>query len=224
MGQFVRVESFAALQKFRTALCKCAERLAVGLDEADAELQRVDAWVKHDQAAYWKREGAKRAELYQRAKSDLARKKLQKTALGNRYSCVDEQKALARAERQLDEAKQKAANVRRWSRLLDEESFTYKAVAQGLGQAVALDLPNALAQLDNMLTALEAYADTATPQLQRSVADAGDEQHDVEAEAETPSNESDRAAENQADSALRSGNQPDPDGSDGAAAEGRGQS
>lgn len=170
MGEHVRVESVEALTKFRAALCKFATTVRVALDEAEAEIQRTSFWVKQEQHNYWKRQAEKRAELYARAKSELNRKKMQKTALGGRYSCVDEQKALAAAERGLEEATQKLASVRRWSRLLDEESFSYQATAQGMSLAVQVDVPNALAQLDNMVAALEAYASAATPGEQRSMA------------------------------------------------------
>jgi hypothetical protein len=170
MSEQARVESVDALRKFRGALCKFAETVKVALDEAEAEIQRTSLWLSHDQNHYWKRQAKKRAELYARAKSDLNRKKAQKTALGARLSYVDEEKALAAAERQLEEAKQKLANVRRWSRLLDEESFSYKGVTQGMNLAVEVDVPNALAQLDNMITALEAYASSAQLSEQRSTA------------------------------------------------------
>jgi hypothetical protein len=170
MAETARVESVDALRKFRAALIKFAEAVRVGLDEAEAEVQRASHWVKQEQQNYWKAQIRKRSELYARAKSDLSRKKTQRTALGGRYSCIDEEKALAAAERRLEEAKQKQANVRRWSRLLDEESFSYKGVAQGMSTVVEVEVPNAVAQLDNMIEALEAYATPGAPSEQRSTA------------------------------------------------------
>jgi hypothetical protein len=170
MSDRARVESVEALKTFRAALCKFAEAVKVGLGEAEADIQRMSFWLKQDQYNHWKRQLQKRSELYAQAKSALNRKKMMKTPLGGRYSYVDEEKALAAAQRRLEEAKEKLANVRRWRRLLDEESFTYKGVAQGMSAAVELDVPNALAQLDNMIDALEAYASAAAPGEQRSLA------------------------------------------------------
>lgn len=172
MAETARVESIDALKKFRAALCKFAETVRVALDEADAEVQRASYWVKQEQQNYWKAQIRKRSELFARAKSDLSRKKSQRTALGGRYTCIDEEKALAAAERRLEEAKQKQANVRRWSRLLDEETFSYKGVAQGVSTVVEVEVPNAVAQLDNMIAALEAYATSTAPSEQRSTAPA----------------------------------------------------
>jgi len=160
MSERVRVESIAALLKFRASLCKLAAKVRIGVDEGEAEVQRTIFWVQQEQRNYWKRQGDQRAELVTRAKSALNRKKLQKTDLGSKFSYVEEEKALRAAQRRLEEAKRKLDNVRRWGRLLDEESFSYKSVSQGLSQIIEVDVPAALAQLDNMVAALEAYAAT----------------------------------------------------------------
>lgn len=170
MARNARVESIEGLRKFRVALCKFAETVRAGLDETEAEVQRTSFWLKQEQYNYWKGQAAKRAELYARAKSELTRKKGQKTPLGGRYSCVEEEKALAAAERKLAEAKQKLANVQRWNRQLDDERYSTQGVILGMSQATEVDIPVALAQLDNMITALEAYATAGPPSAQRSVA------------------------------------------------------
>jgi hypothetical protein len=64
----------------------------------------------------------------------------------------------------------KAAHVKRWSRRLDQEAYGYQAVAGGLSAALAADIPRALAHLDNMLIALEAYAVSPAPGAESSVA------------------------------------------------------
>ena len=170
MGERARIESVDALLRFRANLCQFAEKVRIALDEAEAEIQRTIVWVKQQQHNHWKRQGEKRAELCTRAKSALKRKQLEKTALGGKFSYIEEEKALLAAQRNLDEAREKFANVRRWSRLLDEESFTYKSVSQGMSQAVEVEVPVALAHLDNMIAALEAYATSGTQIEQRSTA------------------------------------------------------
>ncbi len=170
MSDYARVESLDALRRFRTALCKFAENVGVGLDEAEAEVQRTEEWLKQEQPAYWKQQAAIRAELYARAKSELSRKKMQKTPLGTTPSCVDELKALARAERQLEDARLKQAAVKRWSREFEKEGYAYTAAALGLRVAIQSGMPTALAQLDAMIEALEAYAASPQPAQQTSVA------------------------------------------------------
>ena len=158
MSNLVRVDSIDDLRALRAAMCKFADTVKAGLDEADAEVRRTASWLTLEQQRYWKRELHKRTEQHGVARRNLNRKKAEKTALGGRYSYVDEEKALALAERRMSEARRKCENVKKWTRLLDEEYFSYKAVAQGLGQAMELDVPAALAQLDGMVAALDAYA------------------------------------------------------------------
>jgi hypothetical protein len=169
MRDFARVDSIDALKDFRVSLCKFADAIKVGLDEAESEIDRTAIWLKQDQYIHWKRQVRKYQELLTRARIELNRKQQQKTPLGGRYSCVDEKKALAVAKRRFEEAEQKLANVRRWTRQLEQETFAYKGVAQGLIQVVDADVPNALAQLDNMIAALESYASSGTASEQGSV-------------------------------------------------------
>lgn len=168
MAQSAHIESLDALKRFRVALVRFAESVGIGLDEADAEVQRTEMWLKQEQPAHWKHQVSVRTELYTRAKSALARKKLQTSGLNNRPSCVDELKALAAAERALEEARHKQAEVRRWSRLFEQEAFNYAGAVQRLRTATQGGLPRALAHLDAMIEAIEAYGDTPEIQRQRS--------------------------------------------------------
>lgn len=169
MPDHAHVESVDALKRIRVALIKFAENVSVALDESDAEVQRADAWLKLAQPGYWKQQVTLRSELHTRAKSELSRKKMQTSGLNNRPSCIDEIKALARAERALEEARQKQAQVRRWAPLFDQESYTYAAAVQRLRTQAQTAVPRALAHLDAMIAAIEAYA--PSPQWQGSTAD-----------------------------------------------------
>ena len=169
MAGRARVESIDVLRDVRVALCKFAETVGTTLAEVEAELARCDRWLEVDRPNHWKREINKRSELVARAKSALARKQNMRSDLGSRFSCVEEQKALDCALRRLAESQQKLANVRHWQRRFVQEVSAYQAQARRLAAAVESDVPKALATLDAMLAALEAYA--ATPDEQRSTAE-----------------------------------------------------
>jgi hypothetical protein len=141
MSGWARVESIESLKEFRVSLCKFAETVELGLSEADADIRRTAAWLKQDQLGYWKGQVFKRGERVTQAKLALKRKQHQKTPLGGRYSCVDEEKALALAKQRLAEAEQKLANVRRWTRRLEREASLYKGQVQGLSFGVERDVP-----------------------------------------------------------------------------------
>ena len=175
MGEQVSVDSFEALSCLRMALAKFIEEAESVLYAADAHLQRTKTWVKTEQANYWKLEGRKRAELLLQAKLKLKTKKLTPTALDGRPSCVEEEQAVKLATHRMEEAEQKARNVSHWSRKIDEEGLAYSGAAAGMKQTCTLDVPTAIARLDHMLAALEAYVAGAAPRMQESVASTGAE-------------------------------------------------
>ena len=77
---------------------------------------------------------------------------------------MDEEKALARAKRLLQHARERAENVRRHTPRLQREVLLYKGQAQRLATFVNGDIPGAIARLDKMVQALEAYVNLAAPQ------------------------------------------------------------
>jgi len=166
MSQFARVDSFQALQDFKVSLCKFAEDVRVALDEAEGEIRRTVIWLKQEQHSYWKGQVRKRTELVARAKAALQQKKMQRTALGGKASDVEERKALAAAVRQLEEAQEKLANVRRWVRQLELETFNFKGTVQGLEHSVQAGVPKSTGQLEAMIQALDSYAALAPPSME----------------------------------------------------------
>lgn len=171
MAQYAHVGSLEALRHFRAALIRFADHVGVAVEESETEVQRTDMWLKQDRPAYWKHQLTVRNELYQRAKSALNRKRAQTTAMNNRLSCVDEVKAVQAAEKALEEARTKQESVRRWARLFEQEGFNYTAISQRLRTMLQGDVPRAIAQLDAMIAAIEAYGATPGPEWQTS--DAG---------------------------------------------------
>lgn len=158
MSEYANIESIEVLRSLRASLCKFADAVRTGLDEADAEIRRVAFWVGHEQSAHWLAQVRDCAERVTRAKIELMQRRSREAMWDSQSSCIDEKKALAAAQRRLAEAEERCANVKHWTRQLEKESFTYKAAAAGLAHAVEADVPNALARLDRMIAALEAYA------------------------------------------------------------------
>lgn len=157
MPEAARVGSFDALRELRAALVALGDQVRSGLGEAQAELTRAADWLGSDRRAYWRQQLTLRTEEYNRARRELNSRRSERTPLGGHYSCVEEEKAFQRARRRLDEAREKSEAVRRWSRRLEEATFAWQPLAQGLASSVEIDLPAALARLDAMLAALDAY-------------------------------------------------------------------
>lgn len=158
MSTFAHVGSVAALKEFRVALCKFIETAGGALAEADAETHHITLWLKQDRYPYWKNQQRVRAEKVSQARLALEQKKvLNLSSLDEHRSFIDEKKALAAAQKALAEAEQKLKNIQRWIPQFEQEIFNYRGLAQRLGSALGVDLPNARAALDRMTDALEAY-------------------------------------------------------------------
>ena len=158
MGRFAKVGSVDTLQELRSHLCTFAHIASTALEEANSDIQRTLMWLKQDRYRYWKVEIRKRSEQFMRAKLELKRKQdIETSPMGGTYSFIDEKKALAIAQRALEEAEQKLQNIQRWIPLLEREAYAFRGISQGLMELVEVEVPNSCALLDRMIDSLEAY-------------------------------------------------------------------
>lgn len=158
-----RVQSIDALKLFRIALIKFGDVANVALGDAEGEINRTVMWLGHEQQQYWQQQIRKRQELVARAKEAVRQKKLFKDSAGRTQSAVDEEKQLAKVQRKLEEAEQKLIATKRHYGIIQKESHGYKGSTQRLMTAVTSDIPNAAAQLNNMIIALEGYVNLVGP-------------------------------------------------------------
>jgi hypothetical protein len=164
MSRSANVRSIAALKEFRGSLGKFAEQTSLSLDEALGETQRALHWLREDCFRYWKKQAFERHEAHVQAKLNLKRKKIfDRTLQGSPSSCIDERKALKKAELRLEMAQRKLKRTRYWIQQLDRDAADFKGIIQGLRSMVDADLPQARARLDNMIHSLEAYVRLAPP-------------------------------------------------------------
>ena len=168
MRQAAHVSSIDALKDFKRALGTFGIVVNTALGEAQADLQRTTWWIQQDQLARWKNEKRRRSTKLEQAKSELFR--AQVAAPDQRVPATLQRNAVDKAQRLLDEAETKIANVKRWSRVLEREVVLYKGHCQKLGRAVEGDLPRALIKLDKMVAALEKYVAIRGPATDRPTA------------------------------------------------------
>jgi hypothetical protein len=129
-------------------------------------MHRTLTWLNNDCLRYWKNEVFHRQEQHVRAKIALSsRQSFERSLQGTPSSCVDERKALQKAQRRLDHARKKLAAVRTWTQQLEKARNEYRARTQGLNTAVTTDIPNARAALDRMTVSLQAYLKLAPPEV-----------------------------------------------------------
>jgi len=158
MSRFARIDSVGVLKEFRGSLCTFAQKASTALEEANSEIHRTIMWLKQDQHRHWKTQVRLRTERLNQAKRELQSKEnYERMSPTGKGSCIDEKRALAHAQEQLEEAQQKLVHVRRWVPILENETFTYQGLVRGLSNAVEVEIPNACAQIDRMIESLEAY-------------------------------------------------------------------
>lgn len=157
MGTPARVENVDLLRAFRTTLVKFAEAANVALSDAEGEIHRTMVWLEGEAPSYWQGQIRKRQELVSRAREAVRQKKVFKDSTGGRPSAVDEEKALAKAMRALQEAEEKFAAVKRARARLQKELDLYKGSVQRFATDVQVGIPAAVSKLDKLTAALEAY-------------------------------------------------------------------
>jgi len=170
MSQAANVSAIEAIREFKAGLCEFSEQAGAALHEAQADVQRVLSWLQHDQPSHWQRELRKRSEKMAQAKSELYRAEL--ASREERPSCVVERRNFEKAKALVEEAEQKLARAKFWSRTLEREMTLYKGHAQQLARTVEGEVPVVLAKMDRMVESLEAYVSMSAPPSARHAANA----------------------------------------------------
>jgi hypothetical protein len=157
MGEAARVDSVDVLKEFKIALWKFQEAATVALGDAESEMHRILLWLQTEQDSHWQHQIRKREEVVGRCREAVRMKKIFKDATGRQQSAIEEEKALKVALRNLEEAQQKLAMVRKWSRQLPKEIEMYKGGVQRFATTVQTDIPVAASHLDKLAQKLDAY-------------------------------------------------------------------
>lgn len=157
MSNTARVDSIDSLKVFRVALIKFGEEANSALASAEAEMQRMVGWLERDQMSFWTFQLKKRNEALGRAQEALRMKKLFPDASGRFPTPIEEEKAVRRCKAAVEEAEQKMANCKKYSRLIQKEIMNYKGGVQRFSTWVQGEIPNAVQRLDRMVDKLEAY-------------------------------------------------------------------
>src|ERR1700722_2896467 len=136
-----------ALAMFKVALVKFIEACSAGMGDADADVQRTIMWLENEQTTHWTVQIRHRQDALTRAEEALRQKKLYKDSTGRTPSAVEEMKVVGQCKIKLEEAQQKLANTKRWSKQLHKEGLLYKGGMQRFQTTVSSDVPGAIAHL-----------------------------------------------------------------------------
>ncbi|MFM7206842.1 MAG: hypothetical protein ACKO4T_09255 [Planctomycetaceae bacterium] len=157
------VKSVDTLAFIKAAFASFAHETGQALSECEMQGQRAVDWICVDQAAFWKAECRRMQELVNKAIKDLEYCKAFKKVGNNQPSCIEEKKALEKAKQRLARAEQKAEAVRRWTPVVQQQFRETCVRLVRFREVIDVDCPKAMAQLERMLKALDAYRTVASP-------------------------------------------------------------
>jgi hypothetical protein len=156
------ITSFAAINDFYAALAGFRTEAQNALAALAMSLQRASHWLS-DQQHHWGRQIRVCEEEVSQAKAELRTRKFGNFS-GERPDCTFQEENLRRAKARLQFAEDRLAAVGRWmKRLPSEIQDIFDGPARHLGSFLEADLQRGLAVLARQLTALEQYANLASP-------------------------------------------------------------
>jgi len=157
MDQAASVRSIDVIREFRADLQEFCEEVRSALVDVDLEVRRGLEWVLDEQPAYWRHEARLATDAITQAKVELNRARMRTLPGGGTPSCIEEQKAVDRAERRLRHAEDKIKTVRIWGRTEQREVDEYTGRATQLTTQLDSTIPRAVSFLDHSIANLESY-------------------------------------------------------------------
>jgi hypothetical protein len=162
MADTADVRSIEAIQEVRNAFCAFDEEVRNALMDVDFDIRRAREWLTNEQRLYWNAEIRRWEQNLAMAKGELMRKRLGRF-LDRKPDTSQEEKAVQFAERRLEECHQKREITRRWATEFLRHMQEYHSQVQPLLDWLDQDVVRAIARLDRMVAAIEAYTQVAPP-------------------------------------------------------------
>jgi hypothetical protein len=197
MGEHAAVHSIDGLKDFRVALALFSEEALAALGAVNMEVRRTVQWVTYDRRAYWQEQIKRRREMVSQAQAEVFRRKLAKTA-DNAPAMSEQKELLRKAEASLRDAEHRMGLVKKWEPLLQQAVLEYHASTRRISNLASGDVPRAIALLERLIDALEAYVREAPPSMADLRAPLGsivETYLTADAEAPVESKEDDQPAE-----------------------------
>ena len=158
------IKSIDTLAFVKGAFASYMHETGQALSEIEMQAQRAVDWITADQAVHWKAESRRAADAVNKAIKDLEHCRAFKKVGDNQPSCIEEKKALEKARKRLEYAESKVEAVRHWTPLVQQQFRETRVRLVRFREVLDIDCPKAMARLEQMLRALDAYAHTVAPQ------------------------------------------------------------
>ena len=159
MADRSHVTSVEAIESFRASLIVFLSKARPAAEEVSNEVVRMRVWLENDQRHYWEKEIRLLGRQLEQAQQELFAARLSKS----QSASVVQELAVQRLRNKLREAEDKQQITRKWSRALEDRTDPLTKEVESLHTFLAIDMVRAAAYLDQLVKALEAYADVAEP-------------------------------------------------------------
>ena len=173
MSDQADVKSIDTLAFVKAALAAFAHETGQALGEVELQGQRAVDWITVDRAAHWKAESRRAADLVNKAIKDLEHCRTFKKVGDNQPSCIEEKKALEKAKRRQELVERKVEAVRRWTPVVQQQFRETCVRLVRFREVIDVDCPRAMAALERMLKALDAYRNAQSPADRATAASGG---------------------------------------------------
>jgi hypothetical protein len=157
MGRGAKVTSIDAVDEFAAALRCFQHDAAEALESLQQGVQRVAQWIEHDQKQYWTGQLRRSERQVQEARINLQRAMTYKRVGAHRPACIEEKRALERAQRRERLCREKLEAVRKWSRAIGRAVFEFRSGVGQLSQWLEADAERAVGLLGRIRHTLEQY-------------------------------------------------------------------
>lgn len=159
----VRLGTTEALDDAKNALANFSEEVRSVVTGMDMSLRRAWHWLDREMPAYWEGQ-IKRLEFeLTEARNSLFRKKLQIQGTDRAGGAMAEKEAVRRLERQLEEARARLPQIRKWRTRLERDLDEYHARTRSLRDYAEGGMDGPIDLLNRLAAAIDAYSATALP-------------------------------------------------------------
>ena len=159
MATQARVNSVEAMSTFMAQLINYRDKARSTIEEVTGDVYRTRQWLQLEQRTYWENQIRRRTKLHEEAQQ-----RLYSAQLANLREPTFEERMMARKTKaELEAAQESLTKVKRWHRDYDTRIEPEVRRLDSLHTFLAKDLREAVAQLDAMIKALEAYGEIKPP-------------------------------------------------------------
>jgi hypothetical protein len=155
MAGTANITSVDAITAFRAQLIVYLGKARPLLEELAGEIIRTRQWLENDKRLQWEQQFRLRTRKLEEARAELFNARLSKLQEATALQTM----AVQRAERAVREVESKLSALRKWIRNLEPATAPLVKQAEQLQTYLATEMPRAVAHLDEIIRALEHYAD-----------------------------------------------------------------